>query len=197
MSTLNRCVPATRRIDAQARSEPARIIKGRRLIEGVQRSKPVLRSSRLEGGSTMVPARPRATLFLVGISLVLTISTRTACAQSFKSTGSMSTGRVGHTATLLNGGKVLVTAGVGPTFNISAVRSCTILRPGPSAPAVTLPRPASSTQRRCSMTAKSWSPEASGTAVLMRAQSSTILRRAPSPAPAAWLRPASIRQRLL
>ena len=65
----------------------------------------------------MVAVRPRATLFLAGLSLVLTISTRTACAQSFKSTGSMTTGRIGHTATLLNGGKVLVTAGVGPTFN--------------------------------------------------------------------------------
>src|SRR6202051_2827603 len=84
---------------------------------GGQRAKPASVSSRLEGGSTMVAARPRATLFLAGISLVLTISTRTAGAQSFKSTGSMSTGRIGHTATLLNGGKVLVTAGVGPTFN--------------------------------------------------------------------------------
>ena len=65
----------------------------------------------------MVPSRPRATLFLAGISLLLSISTRTACAQSFKATGSMSTGRIGHTATRLNGGKVLVTAGVGPTFN--------------------------------------------------------------------------------
>ena len=65
----------------------------------------------------MVAARPRATLFLAVISLLPTISTRTACAQSFKATGSMTTGRIGHTATLLNDGKVLVTAGVGPTFN--------------------------------------------------------------------------------
>jgi hypothetical protein len=48
---------------------------------------------------------------------VLIVSTRTAGAQSVKSTGSMTTGRIGHTATLLNGGKVLITAGVGPTFN--------------------------------------------------------------------------------
>ena len=91
--------------------------RDRHAVEGGLRSKSASGHSRLEGGSTMVAVRPRATLFLAGISLVLTISTRTACAQSFKSTGSMTTGRIGHTATLLNGGKVLVSVGVEPTFN--------------------------------------------------------------------------------
>ena len=65
----------------------------------------------------MVTAKPCTMMFLAGISLMLAVSTRTASAQTFKSTGSMATGRIGHTATLLNGGKVLVTAGVGPSFN--------------------------------------------------------------------------------
>ena len=143
----------------------------------------------------MVAVRPRATLFLAGISLMLTISTRTAGAQSFKSTGSMTTGRIGHTATLLNGGKVLITAGVGPTFNY--IGSAELYDPSTGAfgPAATLPRPASSTLRRGSMTAKCWSPEGSGTAGSTPVRSFTILRQGRSAPPAVWPRRASTTQR--
>jgi hypothetical protein len=65
----------------------------------------------------MVAAKPHTTLLLAGFLLVLNVSTRTTHAQTFKSTGNMATGRIGHTATLLNGGKVLVTTGVKPSFN--------------------------------------------------------------------------------
>jgi hypothetical protein len=85
----------------------------------------------------MVATRPRASLCLAGISLVLTISTRNACAKSFKSTGSMTPGRIGHTATLLNGGKVLVTAVVGPTLNYIGSAEPYDPATGPSAPSRT------------------------------------------------------------
>jgi hypothetical protein len=61
----------------------------------------------------MVATKPRIMLVLAGISLVLTASTQAAWAQSFDATGNMATGRIGHTARLLNGGKVLVTGGIG------------------------------------------------------------------------------------